>query len=180
MSKAQIRKKVLKFRQNINKLNRPFQTEKIFKLIKKIKLKKKIIGCYYPVNFEANIMNLIKKLQKNNYLVCLPIIHKGHKMDFYEYKENEFFYVNNFGIPEPLKSKKLLPNIILIPIVAFDKNLNRIGYGGGFYDRFINKMKKKKLIKIGLAFSCQKVNRIETNKFDKKLDFIITEKNVYK
>ena len=61
--------------------------------------------------------------------------------------------------------------------MAFDKDLNRIGYGGGYYDRYLKKIKKEKLISIGLAYSFQKVKKIPINKFDMKLDFIITEKN---
>jgi 5-formyltetrahydrofolate cyclo-ligase len=61
--------------------------------------------------------------------------------------------------------------------VAFDKKLNRLGYGGGFYDRYIQKIsKKKKVVKVGLAFSFQKLKNIPVNKHDKKLDIIITEK----
>ena len=67
----------------------------------------------------------------------------------------------------------------MVPFVSFDNELNRLGYGGGFYDRYIEKIEKvKKVIKIGLAFSYQKIKKIPTNKFDKKLDFIITEKDI--
>ncbi len=60
-----------------------------------------------------------------------------------------------------------------------ENELNRLGYGGGFYDRYIEKIEKvKKVIKIGLAFSYQKIKKIPTNKFDRKLDFIITEKEI--
>ena len=66
-------------------------------------------------------------------------------------------------------------------MVAFDKKLNRLGYGGGFYDRYISKLKtKKKTLLIGLAFSFQKVEKILTNRYDMKLDFILTEKNLLK
>ena len=66
-----------------------------------------------------------------------------------------------------------------MPIVAFDNNLNRLGYGAGYYDRLISKLsKKKKLLKIGLAFSVQRVDNIPTNKYDKKLDYIVTEKYI--
>mgnify|MGYP001351085631 CR=1 FL=1 len=76
-----------------------------------------------------------------------------------------------------MANKISYPDILLVPLVAFDSELNRIGYGGGFYDRYIKKIKKiKKIITIGLAFSFQRVNKIQTNKFDIKLDFIITEK----
>ena len=180
MSKNQIRKKILKLRRKNNFKNKPFQTDKIFQFINKINLKRKVIGCYYPVNFEANIINLIIKLQKNNFLVCLPRIDKNFEMNFYKYKINDPLYINNLGIPEPSKEIKLLPNILLVPIVAFDKNLNRIGYGGGYYDRYINKMKKRKITKIGLAFSCQIIDQIKINKFDKKLNYIFTEKELYK
>ena len=61
--------------------------------------------------------------------------------------------------------------------MAFDKHLNRVGYGGGFYDRYIRKLKKKKkIITIGLAYSFQKVKKIPINRYDIKLDFIVTEK----
>ena len=65
-------------------------------------------------------------------------------------------------------------------MIAFDKELNRLGYGGGYYDRLLKKMENINIIKIGLALSCQKVNKIPTNKFDKKLDYILTERHLYK
>ena len=64
-----------------------------------------------------------------------------------------------------------------MPIVAVDKNFNRIGYGGGFYDRYINKIRKrKKVLTIGFAYSFQKVKKISSNNYDIGLDFIITNK----
>ena len=64
-------------------------------------------------------------------------------------------------------------------MVGFDKNLNRLGYGGGYYDRIIEKlMKKKKILKIGLAFSKQKINNLPISKHDKKMDYIVTEKYI--
>ena len=72
-----------------------------------------------------------------------------------------------------------LPNVLLVPLVAFDKHKYRIGYGGGYYDRYIEKVKKnKKLLTIGFAFSFQQIKRVPKNKFDKKLDYIITEKKL--
>ena len=66
---------------------------------------------------------------------------------------------------------------MLVPLVAFDKKLNRVGYGGGFYDRYIKKIKKnKKVTTIGLAYSFQEVKKIPTNNFDVKLDYVVTEK----
>ena len=102
-------------------------------------------------------------------------------MDFFEQSLNNIFYVSKFGIPEPSKSKKVLPDLIFVPLVAFDSKKYRLGYGGGYYDRYIEKIQKiKKIITVGLAFSFQKVKRIPLNKHDKKLDIILTEKYILK
>jgi 5-formyltetrahydrofolate cyclo-ligase len=67
----------------------------------------------------------------------------------------------------------------LVPLVAYDSNLNRLGYGGGYYDRYIEKIEKiKKIIKIGLAFSFQKISSIPIDQYDKRLNFIVTEKEI--
>ena len=100
-------------------------------------------------------------------------------MDFYKWSYREPLKINKYGIPEPESKFLVYPDIILVPIVAFDNNLNRLGYGAGYYDRLISKLsKKKKLLKIGLAFSVQRVDNIPTNKYDKKLDYIVTEKYI--
>ena len=73
------------------------------------------------------------------------------------------------------------PDVLLIPLVAFDKNLNRLGYGGGHYDRLIEKLsKKKKIIKIVLAFSIQEIDKVPINRYDQKLVYIVTNKYIIK
>ena len=98
-------------------------------------------------------------------------------MDFFKWSFKDPLSINRYGIPEPIQNRIAFPDILLVPLVAFDKHLNRIGYGGGFYDRYIKKiMKSKKIITIGLAYSFQKVKKIPTNNYDIKLDFIVTNK----
>ena len=102
-------------------------------------------------------------------------------MDFYSWAFSDLLRVNKYGIPEPEPKNMIYPDILLIPLVAFDKNLNRLGYGGGYYDRLIAKIsKKKKIIKIGLALSVQKINEVPINKYDKRLDYIVTNKYILK
>ena len=102
-------------------------------------------------------------------------------MEFYKYNTNDPLYVNKYGIPEPLKKNKIKPNILLVPLVAFDSNCYRIGYGGGYYDRYLKKLEKKKLFKsIGFAFSFQKTKHLPIEIFDKSLNMVITDKKIYK
>ena len=178
MIKSKIRKKILYIRKNNNN-NIKFSFLKIFKEIKKNISKEKIIGGYYPVNFEIDILEFLNKLKAKDLQISLPVIKKKNEMDFYSWSTKNLLKLNKYGIPEPEQIKKVFPDIIFVPLVAFDKRLYRIGYGGGYYDRYIDKIsKKKEIFKIGIAHSCQKINRVPTNKYDKKLDIIITEKYV--
>ena len=179
MIKSKIRKKILNIRKKKNKKNIKFSFLKIFKELKKNISKEKIIGGYYPVNFEIDILEFLNKLKAKGLQISLPVIKKKNEMDFYSWSTKNPLKLNKYGIPEPEQTKKVFPDIIFVPLVAFDKKLYRIGYGGGYYDRYIDKIsKKKEIFKIGIAHSCQKINKVPANKYDKKLDIIITEKYV--
>ena len=137
----------------------------------------KKIGGYYPYNYEFDILQILKVFEKKNFLISLPKIKEKFHMDFYKWSTKDPLVINKFGIPEPTSKKKIYPDILLVPLVAFDKDLNRIGYGGGFYDRYIKKIRKiKKIVTIGFAFSFQKVKKIPSNNYDIKLDFILVNK----
>ena len=180
MKKTQIRKKILKKRKYFTDKDIKINFSKLIKLLN-LEISSKKIGIYYPVGSEASTIRLIENLRKKKYIISLPVLEKNFIMSFYEWNNKSPLKINNYGIPEPLKLKKIIPSILIIPIVAFDTKLNRLGYGGGFYDRFINKTEKtKKILKIGLALSCQKINKVPINKYDKKMNYIFTEMKVYK
>ena len=179
MLKSKLRKKVLKIRKVANKNNLKIDFNKVFSLIKKNYLIKKSIGGYFPVNYEVDDLEILKEFAKKNYQISLPVIKKNFNMDFYKWTFDEPLKINQYGIPEPNSKKLIYPDVILVPLVAFDNNLNRLGYGGGYYDRVIKKLsKKKKILKIGLAFSIQKINSVPVTKYDKKLDYIVTDKYI--
>ena len=179
MNKSEIRKKILKTRkQNISN-NFVLNYKHILDILKKNKGYGKVIGGYYPYNYEVNPIEILKKFEKQNYQISLPKIKKNFQMNFFQWSIDDPLSVNKYGIPEPTSNKIVFPKILLVPLVAFDRDLNRIGYGGGFYDRYIDKMKKnKKIITIGLAYSFQKVKNIPVNKYDFKLDYILTNKGI--
>ena len=107
-------------------------------------MKSKVIGGYYPYNYEVDGMKILKKLEQQKYIISLPKIKKNYQMDFFEWSIKDPLKINKYGIPEPISNKVRYPDILFVPLVAFDKYLNRIGYGGGFYDRYISKIRKKK------------------------------------
>ena len=125
------------------------------------------------------MLEILKKFENQKYLISLPKVRNNSFMDFFTWSQNDPLIINKYGIPEPVSSKIVYPDVLLVPLVAFDKKLNRLGYGGGFYDRYLKRIKNiKKTIIIGLAYSFQKVKKIPINKNDIKLDFIVTEKKV--
>jgi len=177
--KSKLRKEILKIRKIANKDNINIDFNKIFKLIKKNNLVKKSVGGYFPVNYEVDDLEILKEFIKKKYQISLPVIKKNFEMDFYKWSFDDPLRINRYGIPEPDSKNLIYPDIILVPLVAFDENLNRLGYGGGYYDRIIEKLsKKKRILKIGLALSVQKINNVPVTKYDKKLDYIVTDKYI--
>ena len=175
--KKNLRKKLISIRKKNYLEISPNFSYNIFEFLKKFK-NIRIIGGYIPINYEYDCLNLLKFLETKKYYISLPVIKNRTQMNFYKYSFADPLKLNKLGIQEPFKTKnKVVPDLIFVPLVGFDGNLNRLGYGGGFYDRYFEKNSKiKKIIKIGLAFSFQKITKLPVSKFDKKLDKIITEK----
>ena len=139
------------------------------------------LALYYPTSFETNVLKLLENKYMIDKNILLPVIEKENIMNFFPWKKNQVLLVNRFGILEPIKTKFKIPNIILVPILAFDKNKYRLGYGKGFYDRYLNKYSKKfsNILTVGVAFSFQKYHKLPIDKNDVKLDFILTERGMY-
>ena len=125
-----------------------FNYNLIFKLIKKHFYGKKItIAGYYPADYEVNILKFLKEASKKDFKIVLPVIKSSTNISFKSWIYKEPLYVNKFGILEPDSSKKeILPDLVMVPLVAFDSRLNRIGYGKGYYDRGLKKITKYKKI----------------------------------
>ena len=129
MLKSKLRNKILKIREKIDQRNIQIDFNDIIKILKKKKINKKTIGGYYPVNFEIDDLVLLKKFEKKQFNIALPVIKKNFQMDFYKWSFSDPLKINKYGIPEPEIKNIVYPDILLIPLVAFDKNLNRLGYG---------------------------------------------------
>ena len=179
MLKSILRKQIIKIREKHNSNDNKIDFTKILEILKRIKVTKKNIGGYFPVNFEVDDLELLKKFEKKKFQISLPVIKKNFQMNFYKWSFSDPLTINKFGIPEPQTKHLIYPDILFVPLVGFDKKLNRLGYGGGYYDRYIARLsKKKKILKIGLALSVQKINKVPVNKYDQKLDYIVTNKYI--
>ncbi len=179
MSKSKLRSKILYLRKKNSYKKFSLYPERIYQFLKKNKINLKNVGGYYPCNHEIDDLDILNFLRNKRAKISLPIIRENNQMDFFEWKNKDPLKINKYGIAEPTSGKKIYPDIIFVPLVAYDENLNRLGYGGGFYDRYLEKITKfKKILKIGLGFSYQKLKKIPINNYDKKLDLVITEKKI--
>ena len=180
--KSYLRKKYILLRRKKYLKGKKFNFNLIFKLIRKHFSKKKIIiAGYYPSNYEVNILDFLKNASKKNFKIALPVTRSSGRMSFKSWVFKEPLYVSTFGILEPKNlNKEAIPDLIMVPLLAFDNKLNRIGYGKGYYDRSlqkISKLKKKKIF-LGIAYAFQKCRRVPVNKHDFKLDYIFTEQGI--
>ena len=180
-------KRIIRKKYLIKRKKKYFDVEQKFffpliDILKKFKNKRISISIYYPSFYEVNVLEILGIEQFRKCQFLLPIIEKNGTMNFYQWKQKDILYVNKFGILEPSKSKKIDPDIILVPVLAFDDNRNRLGYGKGFYDRYLGKNIKsyKKILTVGVAFSFQKHHKLPVNSNDIKLDYILTEKGISK
>lgn len=142
-----------------------------------------IVSGFIPIGSEIDPRNLMGEIAKMGAQLCLPRINSDtNNIDFHEYNLGDELEIGKMGLKEPFENKKVLdPDYIIVPLLAFDTKLYRLGYGGGYYDRAIAKLRQvKKIITIGIGFDGQKVDNIPIEPHDQKLDFIITEEKLYK
>ncbi len=180
--KERLRKKFYSIRK-INYFNiTPNYFNPLIKLIKK-KNKKKIINLsiYYPSSFEVNILKIFETNFSNKIKIFLPALTGNDFMHFYQWNFQEVLQINKFGMLEPLRQKNhIIPNILLVPLLSYDNEKNRLGYGKGFYDRYLKKyLNNNNILTIGIAFSFQKYHKLPVFNNDIKLNYILTEKGIF-
>lgn len=144
-----------------------------FRAFKNFFLVRKQIGIYMPVKNEVDPRFL---LNDGILFTSIPFI-KNNDMIFKRWRKEDALVESAFKIPSTKEeAENIMPEIVIVPLVAFDGNCNRIGYGKGYYDKFLANYNG---ISIGFAYELQKVAKIEPESFDIKLDYIITEKEIY-
>lgn len=155
--------------------------EKFFRIIKFDKIN--IISSFVSIKTEILTDKLNEYIISKNKILCLPAIFKKNEhLIFREYQKNEKLIKGEMNTFEPnLQNRIIIPELLFVPCLAFDDQGYRLGYGGGYYDRTFTNLtnNNKKYISVGYAFNDQKVLDVPHDKFDIKLNYVITEKKIY-
>ncbi|MDC3163482.1 5-formyltetrahydrofolate cyclo-ligase [Pelagibacteraceae bacterium] len=140
------------------------------------------VGTYVDYNFELSTNSLNKYLIERKINICLPKINTQSKeINFFKFSTGTNLIKNKYNILEPEVTNEIIfPKLVLVPLLAFNESGFRLGYGGGFYDKYFSSQEEKDVIKVGLGFSFQKANEIPIESHDQKLDWILTESYLYK
>lgn len=142
------------------------------------------VASYISLSGELCTQDMNEYFMTRHHL-CLPYMVTGQKgkMDFYSFKKGDELVENRFHILEPKNQPENLVledkiDVIVVPLVAFDNKGNRMGMGGGYYDRMLKKVRKDCLV-IGVAYEFQQVDELLVEEWDMPMDIVITEKNCY-
>ena len=183
--KKEFRKKQIAIRKKLfSNINKVFDEYLFEELFKKINFETtNIVSSFISINTEICTSELNNYLLKKNKILCLPtILKKDYHLVFRNFINNDDLIEGFMKIKEPPNNSEIvIPEIIFVPCLAFDNFGFRLGYGGGYYDRTFSFLKnnKRKFISVGYAFDGQKVTEVPKDKFDIKLDYVITEKKIY-
>jgi 5-formyltetrahydrofolate cyclo-ligase len=139
-----------------------------------------IIASYWPIGSELDTRPLLEYLHRSGYVCALPCV-EPQGIIFKKWRPDVPMIQGYAGIFEPQSAEILSPDILLIPLLAFDLKGQRLGYGKGHYDRYLETLRgKKSIIAIGVAFEDQKIETVPIKEHDQYLDFVLTEQSVYK
>lgn len=140
-----------------------------------------IIAGYWPVRGEANVFPLMSTLMEQGHACVLPCARASQPLFFRLWKPGDQVFPGIYQIPEPLvEAPVAVPDILLVPLVAFDQQGRRLGYGGGFYDRtLIDLRQKRQVLAVGIAYEAQLCDDIPEEQGDARMDTVVTEETIY-
>ncbi|MBR1251170.1 5-formyltetrahydrofolate cyclo-ligase [Bradyrhizobium sp. AUGA SZCCT0169] len=141
-----------------------------------------VVSGYSPIRNEIDPAPLMRKLAEAGAKLALPaVMARGKSLAFRAWSGNDRLMLGPLGIPEPSPAAaELIPDIMLIPLAAFDAEGHRIGYGAGHYDFTLEHLRKAKAVTaVGTAFAVQQIKAVPAQPHDVALDYVLTEKKVF-
>ncbi len=135
------------------------------------------VSAFLAIGEEINPAPLMSRLHREGATICLPVmVGKGQPLEFRAWSPGAPLRTVMWGIREPEAAAPLVePDVLLVPLLAFDRTGQRLGYGGGFYDRTLQRLRScKRVVAVGLAFSSQEVDAVPHLDYDERLDWVLT------
>ena len=140
-----------------------------------------VVSGFAPMKSEINPFPLMRKLAAAGAPLALPVVQcRGLPLLMRAYAFGDETARGQWGIREPLPAApEVFPDVMLVPLAAFDRTGHRIGYGAGYYDMTIARIRAMKSVTaIGIAFSAQEIDRVPATERDERLDLVLTEREV--
>ena len=179
MNKQQLRREIRARLKAMSTADKKSASERVENNLLSLGLEVKSVCIYNALDSEVSTETLIEYFIRNA-TVYLPVV-RGEDMLLVQVNKDTEYEIGDYGISEP-KGRELSPeqvkiDLCITPMLAGDKELNRLGKGKGYYDRFFDKCE---CVKVGLCFDCQMVDKIDAEPWDKKMDYIVTDKEIVK
>ncbi|WP_374332411.1 5-formyltetrahydrofolate cyclo-ligase [Aestuariivirga sp.] len=141
-----------------------------------------IVSGFIPYKSEITTVPMLNRLRRHGWQTCLPIVVAPEQpLIFRAWVPGDPLVPGVWDIPIPVDtSPEVLPDVLLVPMLAFDRRGFRLGYGGGFYDRTLEKLRRqKKVVAIGVAYQAQLVDEVPIGIHDAPLDWVMTEQETF-
>jgi 5-formyltetrahydrofolate cyclo-ligase len=141
-----------------------------------------VVSAFFPYKSEIDTRPLLGRLAGEGWTTALPIvIALGEPLVFRRWMPGQPTRPGTWDIPQPTEEAPVVePDVLLVPMLAFDRRGYRLGYGGGFYDRTLETLRARKTITaIGVAYAAQEVDSVVRGAHDQPLDYVMTEKEVF-
>ena len=180
LQKQQARKQAKQVRKNLHANQHKIAAQKLLWFAPALidKFKCSVVACFQPIFTEIDIIPLMKALAEKQCQLCLQVIpDKPSALSFRSYVLGQELEAGPLNTKHPYaSSNKLTPELMLLPLLAFDARCNRLGYGGGYYDRTIKKFRESGVyVKVvGVAYSGQQVNKVPVTSTDEPMDGVLT------
>lgn len=136
-----------------------------------------VVSGFCAIRDEMDPDHLLDRLNGDGYQIALPVLQgKGQPLLFRAWAPGDATAAKTWGIAEPLDSQPVLePDVVLVPLLAYDVQGYRLGYGGGFYDRTLARLRAlKPIVAVGIAYAEQKVDAVPHSDYDQRLDWVLT------
>lgn len=140
------------------------------------------VSGFLPIGSEIDTRPLLRKVLAQGGDICLPaVIERDHPLQFRQWRDGDPLIDEDFGTKAPAPTAKTVePDILIVPLLAFDRAGYRLGYGGGFYDRSLEQLRRSKtVLAVGVAYAGQETGSVPRDENDQPLDWIVTEREAF-